>query len=78
MIEFTCEDCETLVVDIMGDAPPAPPLCNTCQFARTLPEEDRPRFREIMRAPAAAALRAAGLKDTPELREQYRKGNFEQ
>jgi hypothetical protein len=71
--KFRCEDCGASIV-----LSPKSKTCSTCAFARTLPEEDRPRFREIMRNPAAYALQAAGLKDTPELREQYRKGNFEQ
>jgi hypothetical protein len=37
-----------------------------------------PTFEQVMENPAAYALKCAGLKDTPELREQYRKGNFEQ
>jgi hypothetical protein len=33
-------------------------------------------FHKLMEHPAAYALEVAGLIDTPELREQYRKGNF--
>jgi hypothetical protein len=47
-------------------------------YARLLPPEERERFRRFWENPAAYALEAAGLKDTPELREQYRKGNFKQ
>jgi hypothetical protein len=46
--EFDCEDCGNRVFHATLAAPPIPPLCSTCALMRTMPPEERQKFKDIL------------------------------